>query len=884
MTTQFLRDYTPYPYQIHSTDLLFDLSAELTTVTAQLEFERVDDTPCDMVLDGEHIELLSVLLDDAPIEYTKNAAQLTLRNLPTSGTLAIVTTCTPASNTSLSGLFATGAHLMTQCEAQGFRRMTYFPDRPDVLSVFTVRLVADKARYPVLLSNGNLVEAMDLEHGGHMTVWHDPFAKPAYLFALVAGQLACLEETIEQDGAQKLLQVYVEAHDLPKAQFAMDSLKASINWDQQRYGLPLDLERFMIVATSDFNMGAMENKGLNIFNTKFVLADAHTATDTDFENVEAVVGHEYFHNWTGNRVTCRDWFQLSLKEGLTVYRDQEFSSDQLAQGLSEQAADSARAVKRIDDVSVLRTAQFSEDAGPMAHPIRPVAYDEINNFYTMTVYEKGAEVVRMYDTLLGREGFRKGMDLYFARHDGAAVTCDDFRAAMSDANQVDLTQFGRWYEQAGTPTLTLSGQYDTIYKIYRLTVSQSNPAVGIELQNNPDKPPLHIPFRIGLLDADGRDMPLTFKGQTATTLTLSITQTTQTFEFRDIPNPPIPSFNRGFSAPVLVQFDYSDDDINFLLAHDSDAFNRWDAAQQLFTRCILKAMTSTPNTDVFSAAQLKTLGKLLRNPALSPAYRAQLFSLPSHAYLAQLIARQQPLDPQALHLARLRAHNELSTYFFDTWRELYMAFNHGGTYEYNGAAAGERSLKNLALQHMSNADFRLLEQIEAQYAYSDNMTDRMAALTAAVHYFEEDAVPMLVDFYNTYADEPLVIDKWFAVQVANSHANKEHMKQTLRTLLAHPAFNQPNPNRLRALVFTFCNANPAHFHQTDGSGYDFWVEQVLAIDAKNPQVAARLARSLEHWRDYAQPYQDLMRAALERVASHAGLSQDVREIVAKALV
>ncbi|WP_225972565.1 aminopeptidase N [Ephemeroptericola cinctiostellae] len=895
-TNHLLSDYTPYPFHIHTTELVFDLSPERTTVTSWLDFERKTGAQA-MVLDGEHIELIAVSLDEvaliADVDYTVNATQLTLHTLPESGVLSIITACTPSTNTSLSGLFTTGAHLMTQCEAEGFRRMTYFPDRPDVLSTYTVTLLADKAQFPVLLSNGNLVEAREVDNGGHMTIWNDPFPKPSYLFALVAGQLASLEETIEHDGQSKLLQVYVEAHDVPKAQFAMDSLKASIHWDKKRYNLPLDLERFMIVATSDFNMGAMENKGLNIFNTKFVLAHPDTATDVDFENVEAVVGHEYFHNWTGNRVTCRDWFQLSLKEGLTVYRDQEFSSDQLAEGLSEKAAASARAVKRIDDVSNLRTAQFAEDAGPMAHPIRPVAYEEINNFYTMTVYEKGAEVVRMYETLLGRDGFRKGMDLYFERHDGTAVTCDDFRAAMADANAVDLTQFGRWYEQAGTPTVSVNGTYDAAARTYTLSLTQNNPAVGIELQQaSLLKLPLHIPLNIGLLASSncgsiqvGDDLPLYLAGQTdaATgTLPLSFTEASQTFVLTDIPCAPVPSLNRQFSAPVLIHFNYSDDDLNFLLQHDNDAFNRWDAAQQVYTRCILNNMRN-PDAAVFSPTQLNTLGELLHNDDLSPAYRAQLFTLPSHAFLAQLISRVQALDPQALHAARQRANDALATHFESAWQLLYSQLNNNQAYVYTGAAAGQRALKNLALHQLATANDDTAVLVQNQYNTTDNMTDRIAALSIAVNHFPAAATTMLADFYQRYANEALVIDKWFAVQAANSHVSHNAIAQTLNDLLKHPAFIKPNPNRLRALIFTFCNANPHHFHQTNGAGYDFWAKHVLDIDQKNPQVSSRLARSMEHWRDYAEPHRSLMQAALKKVAENQTLSQDVREIIGKAL-
>ena len=862
-------DYAPYPYTIHSTDLLFNLAPECTTVRTRLSFERKAESYCAMHLDGEKLTLLSVCLDDVLLtevqDYVCNDTGLTLLNPPACGTLTIETSCTPNTTTSLSGLFTTGAHMMTQCEAEGFRRMCYFPDRPDVLSVYTVKLIADKTLFPVLLSNGNLIEQSDLEDNTHTTTWHDPFPKPSYLFALVAGQLACLEETIEQDGLSKLLQVYVEAHDLPKAQFAMDSLKASIRWDKQRYGLPLDLERFMIVATSDFNMGAMENKGLNIFNTKFVLAHPETATDLDFENVEAVVGHEYFHNWTGNRVTCQDWFQLSLKEGLTVYRDQEFSSDQLTAGLTDQAAASARAVKRIDDVSNLRTAQFAEDAGPMAHPIRPNAYEEINNFYTMTVYEKGAEVVRMYETLLGRDGFRQGMDLYFKRHDGQAVTCDDFRAAMADANSVDLTQFGRWYEQAGTPSVAVTGTYDAALQQYTMTFTQRNRPVGIE-PTDEVKPPLHIPLKIALLGGDGVEQLIELKN------------TSETVVFENITQKPTPSLNRNFSAPVTIEFNHSDADLCFLAANETDAFNRWDAVQQIYARAIIN---DTLNT--FSPQQLDALRSLLVNDELSPAYRAQLFTLPSFAYLAQLAAKQAPIDPQKLFAARERANAAITEHFQSEWQSIYTTLNTAQAYAYNGAAAGERALKNIALRHI-----RLTNENETlafdQYHQANNMTDRMAAFSTQIHEGTGLANVLIDDFYERFEQEALVIDKWFAVQAANPYATHDEILETLAELLNHPAFVKPNPNRLRSLIFGFCNANPHHFHQANGAGYEFWANQVLDIDRTNPQVAARLARTLEHWRTYAEPYQSHMKAALERVHASNTLSQDVREIIAKAIL
>ena len=868
-TTHLRSQYRPFEFAIPTVELLFHLEAERTTIANRFTFKRHTDAPASMTLHGEHIELIQVSFnDDAPLspnDYTLTATSLTLHNPPASGTVKIITTCTPSTNTSLSGLFATGAHLMTQCEAEGFRRMTFFADRPDVLSTYTVQLVADKTDYPVLLSNGNLIAQADLDDNEHSTTWHDPFPKPSYLFALVAGQLACLEETIEQRGLRKLLQVYVEAHDLPKAQFAMDSLKASIAWDEARFGLPLDLERFMIVATSDFNMGAMENKGLNIFNSKFVLAHPDTATDMDYDGVEAVIGHEYFHNWTGNRVTCQDWFQLSLKEGLTVYRDQEFSRDQVAAGLSEQAAISARAVRRIDDVAALRSAQFAEDNGPMAHPIRPNAYEEINNFYTMTVYEKGAEVVRMYETLLGRDGFRRGMDLYFERHDGQAVTCDDFRAAMADANGADLDQFGRWYEQAGTPTVRVTADYDVSAQTYTLHFAQSNPAVGVELlQADLIKAPLHIPLNVALIGADNAEQ------------LVELNHATQSVVFSNIAAEPIPSINRNFSAPVHVEFSYTDAQLCELMAHDTDAFNRWDATQQLFSRAILNG-TALPES------AMHALSKLLNDDGLSPAYRAQLFTLPSFAYLSQQMQRTAPIDPNAIsdQIKTLRA--QLAHTLRSTWQTIYTALNHGKPYAFNGARAGERALKNLALGYLSFDNQDALPQVQAQYHNADNMTDRFAALGIAVAHHPQAAGALIATFYQQFEHEALVIDKWFAVQAANGNGTQNELRHTIAQLQAHPAYARPNPNRIRALVFAFCIQNPRHFHAQDGSGYEFWADQVLHINATNPQVASRLARTLEHWRTYAQPYQGLMQKALQRVFEDVNLSQDVREIVGKAL-
>ena len=881
------QDYLPYPYTFSEIHLSLLLDAHSTQVRTRLLFERKAGFETDtLVLDGEQIELISIALDGKTLsqtDYVLTDKTLTLHNVPKSGELVTTTTCAPIKNTSLSGLFATGKHLMTQCEAEGFRRITYFADRPDVLTVYTVELIADKVTYPVLLANGNLLEAHDLDNGLHRSLWHDPFPKPSYLFAVVAGQLAHIEETIEHNGQSKLLQVYVEPHDIAKAQFALDSLKASMKWDLARYGLPLDLERFMIVATSDFNMGAMENKGLNIFNTKFVLAHPDTSTDVDFEHVEAVVGHEYFHNWTGNRVTCQDWFQLSLKEGLTVYRDQEFTADQLAQGLSESEAQSARAVQRIGNVMNLCAAQFMEDAGPMAHPIRPNTYEEINNFYTMTVYEKGAEVVRMYETLLGRDGFRRGMDEYFKRHDGQAVTCDDFRMAMADASGMDLTQFARWYEQAGTPRVHAQGRYDAAAQTYTLTLSQSNPAVGIELEEvNLVKSPLHIPFNLGLIDSvTHTSLPLNPAG--AQTLTLNLTETTQSFVFEHIPHAPIPSLNRNFGAPIQVQFDYSEAELLTLLACDTDAFNRWDAGQQLFTRAILRVMNGQTQATVLDEALLERLNRLLNDMSLSPAYRAVLFTLPSFATLSQRVQQTQLLDPQALFSARETVVNALAKALASQWQNTYNQFNLNKPYEYNGSAAGERSLKNLALSYWAKADAAAWDAVQTQYHKADNMTDRYSALNTAIQNFNEQSNTLIEDFYQRFANEALVIDKWFTAQATRASGEFSHMHDTLTQLMAHPAFTNPNPNRLRSLIFAFCNSNPRHFHQANGAGYQFWAEQVLVIDTKNPQVASRLARTCEHWRTFAEPYQAQMKRALTRIAQANTLSDDTREIVHKAL-
>ncbi len=894
-------DYAPPAFLIDTVALEFDLVPERTIVKNTMRVRRNPDAAraAHLELIGEQLEFVSAALDGKPYAAVRvHQHGLTVDNVPDAFELTLVGICNPADNTTLSGLYVSGGNFFTQCEAEGFRRITWFLDRPDVMASYTVTLRADKAACPVLLSNGNLLEEGDLPDGRHFARWEDPFRKPSYLFALVAGKLVALEERVRSgSGKEKLLQVWVEPHDLDKTRHAMDSLIHSIRWDEQRFGLELDLDRFMIVAVSDFNMGAMENKGLNIFNTKYVLANPETATDTDFANIEAVVGHEYFHNWTGNRVTCRDWFQLSLKEGLTVFRDQEFSADMAGRhnsgsgGNADNGSDeAARATKRIEDVRVLRQMQFAEDAGPMAHPVRPESYVEINNFYTMTVYEKGAEVVRMYQTLFGRDGFRRGMDLYFKRHDGQAVTCDDFRHALADANGRDLAQFERWYSQAGTPRVTVSTDYDAAQRRYRVTLKQgygdSSPAARETQQG-----PLLIPFAIGLIGSDGRDMPLRLEGETAagaaTTRVLEFTDSEQTFTFVDVAEKPLPSLLRNFSAPVVVEFDYSGDELAFLLAHESDPFNRWEAGQRLATRELLTladcAALGAPLE--LDDAVVAAFGRVLTDETLSPAFRELALMLPSEAYLAEQMAES---NPAAVHRARQLMRKRLASALHHDWLAIYERHQTPGAYQATPEASGHRGLKNLALAYLAELDDPrdAVRLATAQYAAADNMTDRAAALsamlTAAATSGNGEAQHVLDDFYRRFEKEPLVIDKWFALQATQRGSPQRPVIDIVRSLMTHPAFNLKNPNRARSLIFSFCAANPAQFHAEDGSGYAFWAEQVIALDALNPQVAARLARSLELWRRFTPTLREQMRAALEKVAAQAK-SRDVREIVEKAL-
>ncbi len=874
------KDYTAPDYLVDTVDIGFDLDPDETRVATRMTLVRAPGNMGNEIhLHGNGLKLAQLRLNGITLskdDYTLDSSgDLRIFNAPENVTLEIETVIHPAQNTSLMGLYVSSGNFFTQCEAEGFRKITFFPDRPDVMAKFTVMLRADKKKYPVLLSNGNLIEEGNLGGGRHYAKWEDPFRKPSYLFALVAGKLVCREEMFRlKSGREALLQVWVEKGNLDKTAHAMESLKHSIRWDEERFGLELDLDRFMIVAVSDFNMGAMENKGLNIFNTKFVLANPKIATDIDYANIEAVVGHEYFHNWTGNRVTCQDWFQLSLKEGLTVFRDQEFSADMVG-------TVSGRAVKRIEDVRTLRQFQFPEDAGPMAHPVRPDSFVEINNFYTVTIYEKGAEVVRMYQTLLGKDGFRKGMDLYFHRHDGQAVECDDFRAAMADATQRDLKQFERWYSQAGTPRIKARTVYDAHAQTLTLTLSQScGPTPG-----QPNKLPFHIPVAVGLLGVNGSDMPLHLAEGSAsgspTTLMLELTKAQQTFTFTHVREEPVVSLLRNFSAPVILDIDYTDAELAHMLSHDSDHFNRWEAGQRLMMRRLL-ALTAAVQKGKALTLDMMVIDALratLNDATLDPAFRELALTLPSETMVAEQL---DVVDPQAIYTARQFMRTAMAQGLKADFLNAYESCLVDGPYQPDATSVGKRGLKNLALSYLlAWADASTCQLAQAQFDSADNMTDRLAALTAMVSSdaAAKEAGKALHRFYRDFEQEALVIDKWFTLQ-AMAHTTDV---AAVNKLMRHPAFTLTNPNRARSLIFSFCNGNPARFHAADGSGYAFWVEQVIALNAINPQVAARLARSLDRWRKYAPALREKMEAALQQIATSKDLSKDVREVITKSL-
>jgi len=882
--------YSAPAFWVDTVDLTFDLDPAKTRVLNRMRLRRNPDVATQALrLDGEDLNLARVLVNGQGTSFKMDGNQLVLENLPEGlepFDLEIFTTCVPAKNTKLMGLFVSNDTFFTQCEAEGFRRITYFLDRPDVMASYTVTLRADKTQYPVLLSNGNLVDQGPVEGAGnenrHFAKWVDPHKKPCYLFALVAGQLVSREQRIRSlKGKDHLLQIYVRPGDLDKTEHAMNSLMYSIAWDEARFGLSLDLERFMIVATSDFNMGAMENKGLNIFNTKYVLASQATATDVDFGNVESVVGHEYFHNWTGNRVTCRDWFQLSLKEGLTVFRDQEFSQDMCGDV-------SARAVKRIEDVRVLRTAQFPEDAGPMAHPVRPDSYIEINNFYTVTIYEKGAEVVRMMQTLVGQAGFAKGMALYFERHDGQAVTCDDFAQAIADANPDSdlarlLPQFKLWYSQAGTPRVQAQGVYDAANRSYTLHFKQScAPTPGQTI-----KEPFVIPVSLGLVSPDGVELPLQLAHWAmaeTTPRTFVLTQAQESFTFINVDAEPVPSILRGFSAPVVLDFSYTREQLLTLLAHDSDAFNRWEAGQRLALNSALAALQSSDDGRVLDDACLEAFRLVLRHPTLDAAFKELVLTLPAETYIAEHLV---VVDPQRVHAVRERMRQELAEALQADWQWAFDTHHDTGAYTPNALSAGKRALTGLALTQLCLAAHTTGDTVWPGKAYqrfkdAGNMTDRFNALNALVSSGHALAVPALQRFHALFKDEALVLDKWFSLQ-AGAPDRAGNILPQVRQLLAHPDFNIRNPNRARSVIFSYCSANPGAFHRIDAGGYVFWSERVMELDSINPQVAARLARAMDRWKKLAEPYRSAAREAIARVAAKTDLSNDVREVVTRAL-
>jgi aminopeptidase N len=815
----YLKDYAPPAFRVESIDLDVDIREDHALVRGKLEIKRNAQGP--LVLDGDELELVSVALDGKPARHELSKEQLVIPDVPDAFTLETVTRIVPQQNTKLEGLYATKNGFVTQCEAQGFRRITWFIDRPDVMARYTTTIHADRVKYPVLLSNGNLIAQGEEAGGRHWAKFQDPFKKPSYLFALVAANLEVLEDQYKG----KKLYVYVEPGKLDQAGWAMDCLKRAIAWDEKRFGLALDLDQYKIVAVGDFNSGAMENKGLNIFNTKYVLARADTATDVDYFNIDRVVAHEYFHNWTGNRVTCRDWFQLSLKEGLTVFRDQEYGADTYSRG-----------VTRIQEVRALRSAQFPEDAGPMKHPVRPQSYQEIRNFYTMTVYEKGAEVVRMQHTLLGEEKFQAGMKLYFKRHDGQAVTCDDFVQAMQDASGIDLTQFKRWYDVAGTPIVEASGQFTDGKFI--LTAKQSM------------NPPFHIPFALKIGEHEQ---------------VLSLKRTEESFNF-DVKQKPVPSLLRGFSAPVILNYPYTEDDLLHLMAHDDDAFNRWEAGQRLATSTILEDK-GVPSASFIAAAR-----NLLNDR--DPAFAAEALTLPVESFLAE---QMEVVDPDALHEARNRLRRELAKNLEGELLSLYKKLKVEGPYSPDPLSSGRRSLRNLCLSYLVELGHSPLAY--EQFRTADNMTDTMAALSALANVDCPEREPALDAFYAKWQKEPLVVDKWLAVQASS------RLPGTLvrvNELLSHPGFDIKVPNKVYALIRSFA-ANHVRFHAADGAGYAFLADQVIALNALNPQVAARMARGFDRWKKFDENRKSNAKAALERIRDTEGLTKDVAEIVTKAL-
>jgi aminopeptidase N len=860
-----LQDYAPPAFLVEAVDLDVALFEDHARVLARLSILRnptAKDPGAPLVLDAEELELESASLDGRTLsagEYALDDAHLTVTNAPARFVLETACRIRPRENTTLMGLYAAESGFFTQCEAEGFRRITYFVDRPDVMARYTVTIHADRGKYPVLLSNGNLVARGEEAGGRHWAKWHDPFPKPCYLFAMVAAKLDRLDDTfVTRSGRPVQLAIYVDPGKLDQCGFAMQALKRAMKWDEDVFGLEVDLDNYSIVAVGDFNMGAMENKGLNVFNTKYVLARPDIATDADYLGIDRVIAHEYFHNWTGNRVTCRDWFQLSLKEGLTVFRDQEFGADTYS-----------RAVERIREVSGLRATQFAEDAGPMAHPVRPASYIEINNFYTSTVYEKGAEVVRMIRTLIGASAFRRGMDLYFSRHDGQAVTCDDFVQAMADASGADLTQFKRWYDQAGTPVLKVEREYEAATERCTLKVRQSCPPTP----GQEKKLPFHIPLAVGLVASDGREL------LSGGTRVLSVKLPEERFVLEGVGTRPVPSLLRDFSAPVIVEYAYSETELALLAALDADAFNRWDAGQRLALRLVLRGIEAVQSGRPWElgASFVSAVERVLEDAPRDPAFAAEMLALPSESYIAEQMAI---VDPDAIHAVRDEIRRRLALERKAELLAVYRDYVVPGPYSPDARSAGRRALRNAALGLLMELDepgvrALCLRQLET----ADNMTDALAALTRLANCDCPERAPALEAFYDRWQHEPLVVDKWLAVQSASRLPTA--LADT-RRLMQHPAFSIRNPNKVYALIGAF-RGNQVRFHARDGSGYAFIADQVIALDAINPQVAARMARGLDRWRKFDPVRQAHARAALERIRDAKGVSRGVLEIAGRAL-
>ncbi len=869
-----LSEYRPPDWLVETVHLDVKLHPTRTPVRATLKLKPnpAAGAPAPLTLDGDGLTLVSLKIDDValpPERYVATPDSLIIAQPPNGPfTLEIETLVDPSANTQLSGLYRSSGTYCTQCEAEGFRRITYFPDRPDVMAVYTTRIEADKAEAPVLLANGNLAQQGDLADGRHFAVWHDPWPKPSYLFALVGGRLGHVQDRfVTMSGREVALRIYIEPGKEDRCGHAMQSLKLSMRWDEEAFGREYDLDIFMIVAVSDFNMGAMENKGLNVFNDKYVLASSETATDSDFENIEAIIAHEYFHNWTGNRITCRDWFQLCLKEGLTVFRDQEFSADH-----------GSRVVNRIGEVRGLRAAQFVEDAGPLAHPVRPELYREINNFYTATVYEKGSEVVRMLKTLIGPEAFRKGMDLYFERHDGEAATVEQFIQCFADVSRSNLTQFMRWYSQAGTPEVVASGMHDPRAKTYRLDLAQMlRPTPG-----QPTKEPMVIPLVTGLVGRDGRDLPLTLAdGRTIERGVITLDKPAETFTFADIAESPVLSINRNFSAPIKLIANLSGDDLRLLAARDSDPFNRWQAVQTLASQLLVANVKRLRAGRDLEADEglLDALGAILADSALEPAFIAETLSPPSEADIAREIG--QDVDPDAIFGARAGLRALIGLHLNAALTENFQRMTTSGPYSPDAASIGRRALKNVCLDLLAaTGESHAIQLAAQQYRTADNMTDRMAALSTLNRHAGPERSAALDDFYDRYRHDPLIVDKWFALQASAPDAGT---LARVRELTRHAAFSLGNPNRVRSLIGTFAQGNQIQFNRADGAGYDFVADQVLALDGSNPQTASRMTTAFRSWRMLEAGRRGKAEAALRRIAAHPELSRDVGDIAQRAL-